>query len=315
MGRIAVVTDSAAAITPEILKERQERGGFAVVPMPVSVQETPARAGIRSTRVETKTRDLTGLSPEEIDEAILMAHVLGNMIHTSGPAPGVFADTYDTLVDEGYEHILSIHLSGELSGTVESARVGAQLSKARVTVLDSRTVAGAYGHAALHAHDVANICDSPEELAEVVTGICAETDIYFYIPTLDALRRGGRVSPALAMVGQMFQIKPIGTVADGKLTYVERPRTATRAKERLTQIIRDVCTKHQSVKKHPAAAAAQHDVRPTGHVVALHHMGNLAEAKVLQDSLGAFASDAVLSSLPPVLAAHSGLGALAAVIY
>jgi len=299
MGRIAVVTDSAAAITPEILKERQERGGFAVVPMPVSVQETPSRAGIRGTRAETNTRDLTGLSPEEIDEAILMAHVLGNTIHTSGPAPGVFADTYDTLVDEGYEHILSIHLSGELSGTVESARVGAQLSKARVTVLDSRTVAGAYGHAALHAHDVADICDSPEELAEVVTGICAETDIYFYIPTLDALRRGGRVSPALAMV----------------LTYVERPRTATRAKERLTQIIRDVCTKHQSVKKHPAAAAAQHDVRPTGHVVALHHMGNLAEAKALQDSLGAFASDAVLSSLPPVLAAHSGLGALAAVIY
>ena len=117
------------------------------------------------------------------------------------------------------------------------------------------------------------------------------------------------------MVGQMFQIKPIGTVADGKLTYVERPRTATRAKERLTQIIRDVCTKHQSVKKHPAAAAAQHGVRPTGHVVALHHMGNFAEAKAVQDSLGAFASDAVLSSLPPVLAAHSGLGALAAVIY
>lgn len=48
MGRIAVVTDSAAAITPEILKERQERGGFAVVPMPVSVQETPVRAGIRA---------------------------------------------------------------------------------------------------------------------------------------------------------------------------------------------------------------------------------------------------------------------------
>ena len=154
----------------------------------------------------------------------------------------------------------------------------------------------------LRAHDVADICDSPEELAEVVTGICAETDIYFYIPTLDALRRGGRVSPALAMVGQMFQIKPIGTVADGKLTYVERPRTATRAKERLTQIIRDVCTKHQAVKKHPAATAAQHGVRPTGHVVALHHMGNLAEAKALQDSLGAFASEAVLSSLPPVLA-------------
>ena len=108
-----------------------------------------------------------------------MAHVLGNTVHTSGPAPGVFADTYDALVDEGYEHILSIHLSGELSGTVESARVGAQLSKARVTVLDSRTVAGAYGHAALHAHDIADICDSPEELAKVVTGICAENRYLF----------------------------------------------------------------------------------------------------------------------------------------
>ena len=225
MGRIAIVTDSAAAITPENLKERQKRGGFAVVPMPVAIQEATVRAGIRGPRTETNTRDVTGLGPEEMDEAILMAHVLGNTVNTSGPAPGVFADTYDALVDEGYEHILSIHLSGELSGTVEAARVGAQLSKARVTVLDSRTIAGAYGHAALHAHKVADTCDTPEELAEIVTSICAATDIYFYIPTLDALRRGGRVSPALAMVGQMFQIKPIGTVADGKLTYVERPRT------------------------------------------------------------------------------------------
>ena len=182
-------------------------------------------------------------------------------------------------------------------------------------MLDSRTIAGAYGHAALHAHKVADTCDTPEELAEIVTSICAATDIYFYIPTLDALRRGGRVSPALAMVGQMFQIKPIGTVADGKLTYVERPRTATRAKERLTQIIREACAKHRSVKKPPADAAAKHGVRPTGHVVALHHMGNLAEAKTLQDSLGAYALDAALSPLPPVLAAHSGPGALAAIVY
>ena len=315
MGRIAIVTDSAAAITPEELKERQKRGGFAVVPMPVAIQEATVRAGIRGPRTETNTRDVTGLGLEEMDEAILMAHVLGNTVNTSGPAPGVFADTYDALVDEGYEHILSIHLSGELSGTVEAARVGAQLSKARVTVLDSRTIAGAYGHAALHAHKVADTCDTPEELAEIVTSICAATDIYFYIPTLDALRRGGRVSPALAMVGQMFQIKPIGTVADGKLTYVERPRTATRAKERLTQIIREACAKHRSVKKPPADAAAKHGVRPTGHVVALYHMGNLAEAKTLQESLGAYALDAALSPLPPVLAAHSGPGALAAIVY
>ena len=47
MGRIAIVTDSAAAITPENLKERQKRGGFAVVPMPVAIQEATVRAGIR----------------------------------------------------------------------------------------------------------------------------------------------------------------------------------------------------------------------------------------------------------------------------
>ena len=44
---------------------------------------------------------MTGLGPKEMDEAILMAHVLGNTVNTSGPAPGVFADTYDALVDEG----------------------------------------------------------------------------------------------------------------------------------------------------------------------------------------------------------------------
>jgi len=113
-----------------------------------------------------------------------------------------------------------------------------------VSVVDSRTVAGAYGHAVVRALEMLNSASSdfvpspdypsseqlsPAQLVDYIQSVCEQSTLYFYIPTLDALRRGGRVSPALAMVGQMFQIKPIGTITEGKLAYVERPRTAARA--------------------------------------------------------------------------------------
>ena len=100
MGRIAIVTDSAAAITPEELKERQKRGGFAVVPMPVAIQEATVRAGIRGPNRDEHPRcDWPG--PRRDGRSHPHGACSGEHGQYLRPAPGVFADIYDALVDEG----------------------------------------------------------------------------------------------------------------------------------------------------------------------------------------------------------------------
>ena len=336
--RIAVVTDSAAALDPQLVQRLSARGNFVLVPMPVTIR-TPGEPD----------RQLQDLTAAEVDEAIMLAHVMGQTVSTSGPAPGVFADVYDDLASRGFTHVVSVHLSGELSGTVEAARTGARLSRlgsTGVSVVDSRTVAGAYGHAVVRALEVLNSasagasveCPSPAQLVDYIQSVCEQSTLYFYIPTLDALRRGGRVSPALAMVGQMFQIKPIGTITEGKLAYVERPRTAARALERLVEVTVQTCREHQHAAALTSVAApdmdssrtsSSHKATPHGEVVAVHHMGNAAQAlqlyeqvqqmlgenSLVHDAVASSAPEFLVSALPPVLSAHSGLGAVAMVVY
>ena len=336
--RIAVVTDSAAALDPELVQRLSARGNFVLVPMPVTIR-TPGEPD----------RQLQDLTAAEVDEAIMLAHVMGQTVSTSGPAPGVFADVYDELASRGFTHVVSVHLSGELSGTVEAARTGARLSRLGskgVSVVDSRTVAGAYGHAVVRALEVLNSasagasveCPSPAQLVDYIQSVCEQSTLYFYIPTLDALRRGGRVSPALAMVGQMFQIKPIGTITEGKLAYVERPRTAARALERLVEVTVQTCREHQHAAALNSAsvgstaadpASSSFAAFPRGEVVAVHHVGNaaqavqlyeqvrqmLGESSLVHDSAASSAPEFLVSALPPVLSAHSGLGAVALVVY
>lgn len=335
--RIAVVTDSAAALDPQLVQRLSARGNFVMVPMPVTIR-TPGEPD----------RQLQDLTAAEVDEAIMLAHVMGQTVSTSGPAPGVFADVYDELASRGFTHVVSVHLSGELSGTVEAARTGARLSRLGsegVSVVDSRTVAGAYGHAVVRALEVLNAASAssnveslaPAQLVDYIQSICEQSTLYFYIPTLDALRRGGRVSPALAMVGQMFQIKPIGTITEGKLAYVERPRTAARALERLVEVTVQTCREHQHAAALTSASTGSTAADPAnsllaatprGEVVAVHHVGNAAQAVQLyeqvQQMLGesslvhtaaSSAPEFLVSALPPVLSAHSGLGAVALVVY
>ena len=336
--RIAVVTDSAAALDPQLVQRLSARGNFVLVPMPVTIR-TPGEPD----------RQLQDLTAAEVDEAIMLAHVMGQTVSTSGPAPGVFADVYDELASRGFTHVVSVHLSGELSGTVEAARTGARLSRLGVegvSVVDSRTVSGAYGHAVVRALEVLNAASAgssveyptPAQLVDYIQSVCEQSTLYFYIPTLDALRRGGRVSPALAMVGQMFQIKPIGTITEGKLAYVERPRTAARALERLVEVTVQTCREHQhaaaltSASTDSTAADPANSLlaaTPRGEVVAVHHVGNaaqavqlyeqvqqmLGESSLVHDAAASSAPEFLVSALPPVLSAHSGLGAVALVVY
>ena len=302
MRSIALVTDSSAALPAATLEQLKTEGGFSLVELPVTVGN----------------RALNDLPTDQIDAAIALAHVQGEQVLTSGVAPGTLVDAYEHLAAQGYTAIISVHLSGELSGTCDAARLAAQLVDVPVVVVDSLNLAMGLGEPVLRLHRLLAREQDLEQATAVAEELCASVELFFFIPTLDALKRGGRVSPALAMVGQMFQIRPVATVLDGKLHYVERPRTTSKAIERLAALTEQASSERAGelpldvpLKDREAANL----LRRQGQVVAIHYSGNEEQAREFKQTLGSIASGAVLTPLPPVLSAHAGLGALAAVIF
>ena len=282
--RTAVVTDSAAALPVDWVRAVSAHGRLTVVPMPVMVGT-----------------EIYGEGEDDLAETIALALAGGRPVKTSRPSPGQFEQAYLAAQRNGFESVVSLHISGELSGTVDSARLAAARVDIPVEVLDSRTVGMAQGMgvqgavaAAADGADAADVRASAEhELAR--------TKVYFYVPSLEQLRRGGRIGAAASLWGTVFSIKPILAVEDGKVVPLEKVRSAAKATARLKEIV--------------VADAAG---RPAGQArLAVHHFGNPAEAELLASQLSEEVPGGVpvqISALPAVLAAHAGLGVLAVIV-
>lgn len=301
MRSLALVTDSSSALPTELLAALLSAGGFAIADLPVSIDNQP----------------VDSLDSMTVDEAIAMAHVQGQQVTTSGVAPGALADIYEDFAQQGFDGVVSVHLSGELSGTCDAAGLAASMVDIPVAVVDSLNLAMGLGEPVARLHRLLAEEGDLERASLLAEELCSSTELFFFIPTLDALKRGGRVSPALAMVGQMFQIRPVATVLDGKLSYLERPRTTAKAIERLVALTHDACSKRSGelpLDITLETSEARSLIQRAGRVVAIHYSGNVEQAKELKTRLGQVAELAQLSPLPPVLAAHAGLGALATVV-
>ena len=160
---------------------------------------------------------------------------------TSQPSIGDFLAVYEPLLAAGRD-IVSIHLAGGISGTVQTARQAAHEAlrdrhDRRIEVIDSVTGCGALGYVALAAAAVAgddgDFVDVVARAAEAIEKV----RLWFAIDTLEYLRRGGRIGAAQAWIGGALQIKPILTLRN-EITPVERVRTSARAFERLVDFLR-----------------------------------------------------------------------------
>jgi DegV family protein with EDD domain len=156
---------------------------------------------------------------------------------TSQPSVGDFLELYEPLVERGDE-ILSIHLSGAISGTVRAAEQARELlvergmAPERMVIIDSRT--GCAGHG-LMAVAAANAIKGGADLAGAVAAANAlreDLKLIVMVDTLEYLRRGGRIGAARAWIGSTLKVKPLLTI-DGEMKPVERVRTTGRAFERL----------------------------------------------------------------------------------
>jgi DegV family protein with EDD domain len=215
---------------------------------------------------------------------------------TSQPSIGDFLSVYEPLAEEGRD-IVSIHISGGISGTVESARqAAAELERRgtgnRVTVMDSGSACGGMGAIVLAAAAAARGGADAGAVAARAEAAKEATKIWFAVDTLEYLRRGGRIGSAQAWVGGALKVKPILTL-DNELVPIERVRTSRRAFERMIDYLHD--------RKADGATAwmVQHIRAP-----------DQAE-KVVDRGREIFDSEPLfVSEIGPVIGAHAGPGLL-----
>jgi DegV family protein with EDD domain len=213
---------------------------------------------------------------------------------TSQPSIGDFIAAYEPLLDEGRD-IVSIHLSGALSGTVASALQAKDALAGRgerIHVLDSTSVCGGEGLVVLAAHAAAARGLSAEQVVAHVREARAALTMWFAVDTLEYLRRGGRIGAAQAWLGSALKIKPILTL-EAEITPVERVRTSGRAFERMVDYLRE---------REAAGADAW---------VVQHIQAPDAAAQLVERGREIFGCDpSFVSEVGPVIGTHVGPGLL-----
>lgn len=276
---VAVVTDSTSYLPPGAAVSL----GVRVVPLRVMVG--PAS-------------HLDGVSLSPTDLAAAMARKV--RVSTSRASVAELAASYRAALEAGASAVVAVHLSRQLSGTWEAARLAAEeLGGQRIVrIVDSRSVAMGLGFAVLSAAEAAGGGASAAEVERVAVAVAARTRTFFSVDTLEHLRRGGRIGAAAALLGTALAVKPLLHVADGRIEPLEKVRTSAKAVLRLAELA--------------ATAAGTGPCR-----AAVHHLAAAGQAERLVASLRQrlpALADCVTCELGAVLGAHTGPGALGVVV-
>ncbi|MGX4737400.1 DegV family protein [Kitasatospora griseola] len=299
LGHLALVTDSTAYLPQEAV----DRHRIQVVPLSVAVGDEVFAEGVE-------------ISPKDVAEALRAKH----RVTTSRPSPETFTAAYRAAAEAGARGIVSVHLSAELSGTAEAAQLAAATAPIPVRVVDSRLVGMALGSCVLAAAELADALDaaraakSAGDVGVEVDGDSTEADLdrvvsaaerraevtngFFYVDTLEHLRRGGRIGTAQALVGSALAVKPLLHLAGGRIEPLEKVRTASRAIARLEEI----------AVEHAGAQPVD---------ITVHHLAAEQRAEALAERLRERVpaiNELYVSEVGAVIGAHVGPGLLAVVV-
>ena len=272
---VVVVTDSTAYLPEGLARE------VRVVPLHVVLG---SRTGTEGTEV----------SPNDVAAALSERRL---KVSTSRPTPGEFAEAYRAT---GSSCLVSVHLSAELSGTYDAAVLAAAEVAAdgiEVRVVDSRTIAMGLGFVVLAAAQAAR--DGADAEAVAAAAAAVDTDVLFYVDTLEHLRRGGRIGAAAALFGTALAVKPLLHVTGGQIAPLEKVRTASKARARLEELAVqragdgpvDLAVHHLAAPDKAAALAARLAERlPSSAALHVSEVGAVVGAHVGPGLLGVVVS-------------------------
>ncbi|MFE7603071.1 DegV family protein [Streptomyces sp. NPDC057494] len=274
---VAILTDSTAYLP----RQTRERHAITTVPLTVVIGDRAFEEG-------------TEISAKALAEALQKRRP----VTTSRPSPEVFAEAYREAAAAGARGVVSLHLSAEVSGTYDAAVLAAKDAPVPVRVVDTRMVGMALGFCALAAAQVAEAGGSLDEAVAAAEKRAGGTSAYFYVDTLDYLRRGGRIGAAQALLGSALAVKPLLELDGGRIELREKVRTASKAIARLEEI---------AVER---AGSGSVDI-------AVHHLSAPERAAALADRLRERVpgvEELQVSEVGAVIGAHTGPGLLAVVV-
>jgi len=244
-GRVAIVTDSTSDLPVGVA----EKYDIKVVPLDVTVDGRTGREGLEVTRA-----DVTTALRER------------KKVTTSRPSPEAFVEAYRSVLESGATSIVSVHISQELSGTCDSARLAArEYPEGVVHVVDSRSTAMCLGFSVLAAAQAAADGASAAAAAQAAVTSIDRSTCLFYVDSFEWMHRGGRVGTATAVLGTALAVKPILHIVQGRIMPLEKVRTSSKALARLVHLAIDACAQdevdlavqHLAAPERAAEVAAQ----------------------------------------------------------
>jgi DegV family protein with EDD domain len=278
MAPVAVVTDSTAYLPQSTI----EQHGITIVPLYIVFGGDRTVPEVEITDYPAFFEELRGAE---------------SLPTTSQPSVGDFTAAYEPLLAGGRD-VISIHISGGISGTPEAARQAKEVLERdgrggeRVRIVDSETAAGGLGMTVLAACSAASGGADLDEVERHAREARAELKMWFALDTLEFLKRGGRIGAASAWIGSTLKVKPILTL-ESEMVPVERVRTSSRMLERLVEYAR---------QRHESGADAW----------AVQHINAPDQCEVLagrcREIFGR--GPLIVSEIGPVLSAHTGPGLL-----
>ncbi len=213
---IKVVVDSTADIPAELLQEYN----IDVIPLNIQFGSQSLRDGIDITKDEFYRR----LVEED------------QIPKTSTPLIGSFLEVYERVAQEA-DTIVSLHVSGKLSATVDAARQAAEtLPQVHIEVVDTNTIVTPIMYMAIAATKAARAGKSLQEIVATIHEVGSRTFLYVGLETLKYLERGGRIGRVRAFLGTLLNVKPMLEVRDGEIHPLEQVRTSKRMQERMLEL-------------------------------------------------------------------------------
>lgn len=281
MANIRIVTDSNSGIT----QSEAEKLGISVIPMPFLIDGEEYFEDINLTQGQ------------------FYEHLRGDAaVSTSQPSVASVTELWDKLLKEDCE-IVHIPMSSGLSESCHTAQTLAKEYGGRVHVVDNQRISVTQKQSVFDAMKLAEQGKSAAQIAEYLTATKRDSSIYISLDTLKYLKKGGRLTPAAALVGSILRIKPVLQIQGEKLDAFRKVHSLRQAKQEMVAAIRnDLATRFAQFRK---------DGEMT---ISVAHTDNYAEAEIFTKELEELFPDVPVTYTDPLslsVSCHIGPGALA----
>lgn len=201
--KIAILTDTNSGIS----KEEAENKGIYVIPMPVLIDGEVFYEG-------------ENLTEEEFYRALTS----GKDVSTSQPSPADVMDTWEDLFEMGYDQIVYIPMSSGLSGSCMAAKGFAREYEGKIFVVDNHRISVTMRQSVMKAKQLADQGLGGKEICEKLESDAYNATIYVSVNTLEYLKKGGRITPAVATIATVLSIKPVLSIQGEKLEAFTKVR-------------------------------------------------------------------------------------------